>query len=45
MRTLALAGVFATALLLLAGCGGVIDRCPNGLAPPEWGSTVPSPRS
>ena len=35
--------LLTAAVLLLAGCGGVIDRCPNGLDPPGWGSTVPKP--
>ena len=39
MRTLAI----AAAMLLLAGCGGVIDRDPHGLDEPGWGSTIPKP--
>ncbi|WP_279386482.1 hypothetical protein [Phenylobacterium hankyongense] len=37
MRALAL----AAALLLLAGCAGVLDNCPDGLSPAPWDSTAP----
>jgi uncharacterized protein YceK len=30
-------------MLLLSGCGGIIDNCPEGLRAPLWGSTVPDP--
>jgi hypothetical protein len=39
MRAFAL----ATMLLVLAGCAGVIDACPDGLREPGWGSGVPDP--
>jgi hypothetical protein len=31
------------AVLMLAGCGGFIDRCPDGLAPPPGDSKIPAP--
>jgi hypothetical protein len=31
----------AVAALLLSACGGVIDRCPNGLSDPPWNSSIP----
>jgi hypothetical protein len=37
MRTL----ILAAAALLLSACGGVIDRCPNGLSDPPWNSSIP----
>jgi hypothetical protein len=39
MRTLAL----IAALVLLTGCAGVLDNCPNGLSDPPAGSTIPTP--
>jgi hypothetical protein len=39
MRSLA----FAAIALLLAGCAGVLDACPDGLREPGWGSGVPDP--
>lgn len=31
------------AALLLCGCTGVLDNCPDGLRDPPWGSGVPDP--
>jgi hypothetical protein len=36
-----LASLFAA--LLLSGCVGVLDNCPDGLRDPPWGSGVPDP--
>jgi hypothetical protein len=33
----------AAAALLLSACGGIIDRCPNGLSDPPWNSSIPEP--
>jgi len=35
--------VLVFAVLALAGCAGVIDRCEEGLRSPGWGSGVPEP--
>lgn len=39
MRALVLTAV----VLLLAGCTGVLDNCPDGLREPGWGTGVPDP--
>jgi hypothetical protein len=35
--------ILAAAALMLSACGGVIDRCPNGLSDPPPGSAIPAP--
>jgi hypothetical protein len=39
MRSLA----FVAVVLLLSGCAGIVDYCPDGLRDPPWGSGVPDP--
>jgi hypothetical protein len=35
--------ILAATLVLLAGCAGVLDNCPDGLAGPPAGSSIPDP--